>query len=336
MSSLIGKIDIAIGQLLSDKYYSSVRDLKELRNHILTGESTPYYTLNLALFVLFDRKYLNIDDLLEILNIACRTEWIEEFHSSSLENIIRYPNLLKYSESIISDKMFKKMLSDHLFSRIFSYYESNYNLINTYERFELVALELNRISPLISQSTVWEYYDALITYNQEYFLKSLKENPNKWVIDYCIISKIFRHDLNQFVYSNLPYTQDIVEHASRSDLSQRRNIDLKLVNKILHIKKCKIDVARVFTFGFVFQYIGAFYNDITEIEFYTELHGVRDNVPRYVVNTIIELLLAKFELVKPAHNYATQDGSWKLNFMRMINFNKNLDTLKSKIKIVKI
>lgn len=100
MVSLIKKIDVIINNISE----SNARYLNELRSFLITGEfNTKYYYLNMAVGILIKKGNLKIDQWFEILNMACRTGWIDNFSTLDLNKILRFPKLSSYCVHQISD-----------------------------------------------------------------------------------------------------------------------------------------------------------------------------------------------------------------------------------------
>jgi len=235
---------------------------------------------------------------------------------------------------LLTPSIYKLLLLKEQYEVLFEY-EKRYDIITSYEYFDVLLYIVNYPVPIN-----FEYFENALLTHKEYFLRSIQENPEKWIIYSNIFYYIQNKEIHRLIYDNIGYSKDVVDHSEYWFKG--------IFNTVRHVRFLPyIAHYPVLDIGLGYCELG----EITILQNFDELHNKFDEIIlntdnnafddpiEYLKNSMLTLI-HKEKIIKQAKNYYPNPpnsdysnnreiGMWKLNFMRMLEYNKNLRTIHS-------
>lgn len=259
--------------------------------------------------------------------------------------------ILKPSDFVTNDvntKLFRMLNgyaldTDELFNRLFKIYNNRLiykykkDIITNYDRFTTI-LTINNAKLL----------EKILLDHQEYFVKSLKENPTIWVASKWYVMLILTNEkVIDIILNNISYNKEIHLYATKNSHQIYQSCIGSFVTEVSHKRKLNLDLYYVDSI-YKNGYISALSN-YTYSKIKVEIGRLSDEETKHRNKKhLMHILIKDFCLIKQAKNYVPPlsrhmhvekhihapqhsrvEKLWKLNFKRMFTYRTNMDIIYS-------
>jgi len=234
-------------------------------------------------------------------------------------------------------------ISDHLFSQLFNMenlveleFCENYgerDLITSYSRFEILVyglwrnLQVSLMTGILSENVKYLATKA-IPRHEDYFIRSLQNDPNKWASCGGIFDYYISDYMETMAMNYLNKSEEVVDFAIRRSCKDYSDLNLSFIPYMVHHdmlifrfepRECN-DIE-----GETALYSATMCNRYDKI--YFGCCFIRNKLDNKYKPIIINTLLREHKIIKHAKNYLPNGclvKSWKLSFMRMFEYHNNL------------
>ena len=233
-------------------------------------------------------------------------------------------------------------------------YETTFrlDLMTSYVRFNMLIDRIIRLQCSLNidfnEYHLKNYMNDKFNKHQDYLIRNIKEEPEKWV---SLLQHIGKNNefLTKMVCEHLPYIESLQQYLLSIKKYVNAELFVKLSQSILRSKKLEIQLNYRDRRKTYYLCDPCNYEEVDcRFPFYG-LHIRYDTVnfkmcdqhnKPVILNSriynIMKLLIRKQKLIKPAKNFSnvdTLEKMWKLDFMRSFEYHKNLRKLLFSYKI---
>ena len=288
---------------------------------------------------LLSKRFFDGKKMVELVNMLSTKSSI--FSNVSIRSVMNIKSYKDAEGIVITDQIFERCLAADLrFLDILTYQQP---LITSYNRFKMVIDYY--ISNKITHDDISRVDNSFLEYSilesKEYFLRSLREEPEKWAGVNGIIwtARYKDNSIMKMVFDNLPYNEEVVLAVSQRNDSDLYAFGNKFSPKIIERKTFRIYIVGGPFYGqysidhnasYVRNEFNNRYEEVIHMTlskvFYPsrkERESIRESGLELLAN-----LIQKQKVIKQAKNYSSPSVNtlemWKLNFMRSFEYHKNI------------
>jgi len=254
-------------------------------------------------YIILRSSLLYSDVLILIAELICSTTLIREIDKK----------LLPSSEMKISDVIFSNIIYYSDIPLRILVEEQNAEVIASYKRFDILATKYSRKNT--KPDDIKYFAQFVIPKYRDYFIRSLQEYPDKWADKNFELWYNLGKKEHKLMLEYLIYNPTVIKYAARCVCLQF--VPFLIHRKYLYLATDKKNIRRC--------------SDILYCKF--------DNIHMEFINIseLLGMLIKKQRMVKQAKNYLPRSFDndkqyplvklWKLNFMRMFEYSKNLNMI---------